>query len=60
VKLSGDLKLTGILEGFNVLNHANYGAYNAVVNTTTFGQPRQNTANTYLPRVLQLALKLSF
>ncbi len=29
VKLQGDLKLTGILEGFNVLNHANFGAYNA-------------------------------
>ena len=43
-----------------MFDHANYGAYNAVIDTTTFGQPRQNTANTYLPRVLQLAVKFSF
>ncbi len=60
VKLPGNTKLTAIGEAFNVFNHANYGAYNSVINTTTFGQPRQNAANTYLPRVLQLAVKFSF
>jgi len=60
VKLAGSTKLAAIAEVFNVFNHANYGAYNAVINTTTFGQPRQNLANSYLPRTLQLAFKLSF
>jgi hypothetical protein len=31
-----------------------------VLNTANFGQPRQNLANSYLPRVVQLAFKLSF
>ena len=45
---------------FNVTNHANYGAYNGQINSTTFGQPRQNLLNAYQPRVMQLAFKLSF
>jgi hypothetical protein len=54
------VKLTGIAEVFNLTNHANYGAYNAQINSTTFGDPRQNLLNAYLPRVLQLAFKVSF
>jgi Carboxypeptidase regulatory-like domain len=60
IRLVGDVKLTGIAELFNVFNHANYGAYNGVEATATYGQPRQNLANTYLPRSGQLAFKLSF
>ena len=45
---------------FNVLNHENYGAYNGQVNSTTFGEPRQNLLNAYQPRVVQLAFRLSF
>ena len=54
------IKLTGIAEVFNVTNHANYGAYNGQLNTTTFGQPRQSLLNAYQPRVMQLAFKVSF
>ena len=53
-------KLTGIAEVFNVTNHANYGAYNGQINSTTFGQPRQSLLNAYQPRVMQLAFKVSF
>lgn len=60
VNLPRGIKLTGIAEVFNVLNHKNYGAYNAQINTATFGQPRQNLLNAYQPRVMQLAAKLSF
>jgi hypothetical protein len=56
----GGVKLTGIAEVFNLFNHENYGAYNSVVNTATFGEPRQNILNSYLPRVAQLAFKVSF
>ena len=58
--LPGGMKLTGIAEVFNLFNHANYGAYNAQINSPTFGQPRQNALNAYLPRVLQFAFKLGF
>ena len=60
IKLPGGMKLTGIAELFNVTNHKNYGAYNAQVNSTTFGDPRQNLLNAYQPRVMQLAAKFSF
>jgi hypothetical protein len=59
-KIAGDVKITGIAEVFNLFNHANYGAYNGVVNTPTFGAPAQNLVNSYLPRVLQLAFRLGF
>ena len=39
-------------------NHENYGAYNAQVNSPTFGDPRQNLLNAYQPRVAQLAFKV--
>jgi hypothetical protein len=60
VNLPGGMKLTGIAEVFNLFNHANYGAYNAQINSPTFGQPRQNALNAYLPRVWQFAAKMSF
>jgi hypothetical protein len=60
VNLPGGMKLTGIAEVFNLFNHANYGAYNAQINSPTFGQPRQNALNAYLPRVWQFAGKITF
>ena len=49
--------MTGIAEVFNAFNHENYGAYNGQVNSTTFGEPRQNLLNAYQPRVMQLAFR---
>ena len=60
VNLPGGIRLTGIAEVFNLTNHANYGNYNGQINTPTFGQPRQNLLNSYQPRVMQLAFKVSF
>jgi hypothetical protein len=58
--LGRGMKVTGIAELFNLFNHTNYGAYNAQVNSATFGDPRQNLLNAYLPRSAQLAAKFSF
>ena len=60
VNLPGGVRLTGIAEVFNLTNHKNFGAYNAQLNSTTFGEPRQNLLNAYQPRVVQLAFKFSF
>jgi hypothetical protein len=60
VALPNGMRLTGIAEVFNVMNHRNFGAYNPQINSTTFGQPRQNLLNAYQPRVMQLAFKVSF
>ena len=45
---------------FNVFNHANFGAYNGTINTTTFGEPRQNAVNSYFPRTAQFAFRIGF
>ncbi|MGQ0735452.1 MAG: carboxypeptidase regulatory-like domain-containing protein [Acidobacteriota bacterium] len=58
--LPGGVKITGIAEVFNMFNHRNYGAYNGQLNSTTFGDPRQNLLNAYQPRVAQLAFKVGF
>jgi len=60
IGLSNGIRLTGIAEVFKVMNHANFGAYNGQINSTTFGQPRQSLLNAYQPRVMQLAFKVSF
>jgi hypothetical protein len=60
LRLPAGVKLTGIAEVFNLFNHANYGDYNAQINSPTFGQPRQNALNAYLPRVWQFAFKVGF
>ena len=60
VNLPGGMKVTGIAEVFNLFNHENYGAYNGQVNSTTFGDPRQNLLNAYQPRVVQLAFRVGF
>jgi hypothetical protein len=47
-------------EVFNLLNHANFGAYNGVVNSADFGAPRQNLGNAYAPRSGQLGVRFEF
>jgi len=56
----GRLRATGIAEVSNLFNHANYGSYNGVVNSATFGPPQQNTAVNYGPRIGQFAFRLQF
>ena len=59
INLPGGVRITGIAEVFNAFNHENYGAYNGQVNSTTFGEPRQNLLNAYQPRVMQLAFRVA-
>ena len=60
INLRAGVRITGIAEVFNLFNHENYGAYNGQVNSTTFGEPRQNLLNAYQPRVMQLAFRVGF
>jgi hypothetical protein len=60
VRLGQDVRLTGIAEVFNVFNHANYGSYNTLETSPSFGQATQNLDTAYLPRMWQLAFKVSF
>jgi len=56
----GHIGVQGVFELFNVFNHENFGAYNAVVTSGTFGAPQQNNSNTYRPRTGQLAIRIQF
>jgi hypothetical protein len=60
VKLKERARLVGIFECFNVLNHANYGSYNASITTSSFATPAQNLNLEYQPRMLQLAGRFEF
>jgi hypothetical protein len=56
----GGVRVSGIAEVFNLFNHANFGAYNGVINTATFGNPQQNGAIAYSSRSAQLAFRVDF
>ena len=55
-----NVSLQAVAEVFNVFNHENYGSYNAVVSSPTFGAPQQNIGNAFRPRTGQLAIRVSF
>lgn len=60
ISLVGRSKLSLMAEVFNVYNHENYGTYNLIMGTATYGSPAQNRATTYLPRVWQLGVRAAF
>jgi len=65
IKLPNDFRISLIGEVFNLTDHANYGSYNGVVDSNTFGQPLaiysfSGLGTAYVPRTGQLAFRLSF
>jgi hypothetical protein len=57
----GGVRISGIAEVFNLFNHANFGAYNGVINTPTFGNPQQTAGViAYSSRSAQLAFRVDF
>lgn len=50
----------GIVEAFNLFNHANYGAYNSNITDKFYGAPAQNSNLAYAARMLQLAARFEF
>ena len=53
-------KVSLVGEGFNILNHPNYGSYTTDITSSAFGVPAQNTSLSYAPREFQLASRLDF
>ena len=58
--LGGRAGIDGILEIFNVFNHANYESYVVQEVARNYGQPSQSTNVAYTPRALQLGFRLTF
>lgn len=58
----GRAGVDGMLEVFNLFNHANYGAYNTVeaLGLAAYGKAAQNTNVAYQPRMLQLGFRVAF
>jgi len=60
IQLPGSVRISAIAEVFNLFNHANFGSYNSQVNSSTFGDPRQNPSTAYVPRSGQFAFRIDF
>ena len=60
IKLPGKARLALTGEVFNLFNHDNFGSFVTIINNASFGQPRQNLGNAYVPRSGQLGFRLSF
>jgi hypothetical protein len=61
VKLGGNRTIDGIVEVFNLFNHANYGSYSTNLSVaSTYGLPTQNLNQAYLPRLMQLGFRFAF
>jgi hypothetical protein len=52
--------IDGIVEVFNVFNHANYGSYTTVESNRLYGQPSSNTNVAYQPRMAQVGFRFAF
>ena len=58
--LGGRVSADGMLEVFNLFDHANYGSYVTTESNVRFRQPVQNTNIAYAPRMIQLGFRVRF
>ena len=56
----GAIRVSGIAELFNVLDHENFGSYQRNVNRSNFGNPVFNGDIAYGPRSAQFAFRIEF
>jgi len=59
-RLGGRAAIDGLMEVFNLLNHANYGSYTTAESNANYGAPSQNTNVAYQPRMLQFGFRAAF
>ena len=60
LSLGGQRHIYGILEVFNLFNHANYGSYTTNESNANYGKPSANDQLAYQPRMLQLGFRTTF
>jgi hypothetical protein len=56
----GRIAVDGMIEVFNLFNHANLGSYTLNERNPSFGRPTQNTAAAFQPRIVQLGFRVAF
>ena len=59
-KLAGSQNVQVRWEVFNVINHVNFNAPVASLNSASFGQIQSTATNGGDPRIMQFALKFTF
>ena len=60
VRLGGRAGIDGMLEVFNLFNHANDGGYTTQESSASYGLPVYNANVSYQPRGVQLGFRLQF
>jgi hypothetical protein len=60
VAIGGGRSIDGFIEVFNLFNRANYGLYDVVETSPTFGQPLSTPNLSYAPRTVQIGFHLAF
>lgn len=58
--LVGRTTLDGMVDVFNMFNHANYGGYVTQQSARNYGQPTRDPNVAYQPRMLQFGVRLAF
>ena len=58
--LKDRFRFVPIVEAFNLFNHSNFGTYNTVVTSASYGLPAQNSDLAYAARMLQFAGRFEF
>jgi hypothetical protein len=60
VPLGGRRSIDGFVEVFNLFDRANYGAYDTVETSSTYGRPTASPNLSYAPRTVQLGFRFTF
>jgi hypothetical protein len=60
IPLGGRRSIDGFVEVFNLFDRANYGAYDTVESSSTYGKPVGSPNLSYAPRTLQLGFRVAF
>ena len=60
IPLPQRLRLDGMVEIFNLLNHENYGAYTTAESNARYGLPNSNPSVVYKARMVQLGFRATF
>jgi hypothetical protein len=60
IGLGGNRSIAGVVEVFNLLNHANYGSYTTQESSVNYGKPSFSSNLAYQARMLQLGFRLGF
>jgi hypothetical protein len=60
IPIVGRVAIDGMVEVFNLFDHANFGDYVTDEASPLFGKPEFNSNLAYAPRTLQLGFRLTF